>query len=140
MQTGSERASNIATGLLVSIVVVWVVTFAAVGLGSDGVTGLCLEEGRPDAVPGYSWAKDHSNNCSWTLYSGTFPVRNEAADSVYLSHELTPPHSSPMLHDWQIVMILGAAGVTAALGLLRERLRTPAKDTMVMVPVSADAG
>ena len=52
MPTATKRASNIATTLLVSIVVVWVVTFAAVGLGSDGVTGLCLG-GRPELATGY---------------------------------------------------------------------------------------
>lgn len=140
MPTSTQRASNIATVLLVSIVVVWVVTFAAVGLGSDGLTGLCTGGSAPDPVPGYTWAKDHSNNCSWTLYNGTFPIRNEAADSIYHSHGVTPPHTSPMLHDWQIVMILGAIGLTAAMGLWRERLRAPADEAIVMVPVSADAG
>ena len=140
MPTATKRASNIATALLVSIIVVWIVTFAAVGLGSDGVTGLCLEEGRPEAVSGYTWAKDHANNCSWTLYSGTFPIRNQAADSVYYSHGITPPEKTPMLYDWQIVMILGAAGLTATLGLWRERLRAPSEDGIVMVPVPVDAG
>lgn len=140
MPTATKRASNIATTLLVSIIVVWVVTFAAVGLGSDGVTGLCLGGAGPEPVSGYTWAQDHANNCTWTLYSGTFPIRNEAADSVYYSYGMTPPEKTPMLDDWQIVMILGAVGLTATLGLLRERLRAPTEDAVVMVPISADAG
>jgi hypothetical protein len=136
---GNQRASNISTALLVTIVVVWAVTFAAIGLSADGVTGLCLEGRSPEPVTGYTWAQDSGNNCAWTMYSGTFPIRNRAADSVYLANGLTPPDTSPMLQSWQIVMILLAAGSTATLGLVRERLRAPSEEGAAMVAVPADA-
>ena len=135
----TERASNISTALLVSIVVVWAVTFSVIGLSADGVTGLCLEGRSPEPVTGYTWAQDSGNSCTWTMYSGTFPIRNRATDSVYLANGLTPPETSPMLQSWQIVMILIAAGSTAALGLIRERLRAPAEEGVTMVAVPADA-
>jgi hypothetical protein len=140
MPTTGDRASRTRTRLLAGIILVWGITFAAVGLGTDGVTGLCIGGESPDPIPGYTWAQDHTNDCTWTLYRGNLLTRDHAPDSVYLDRGLTPPETSPMLHDWQIVLILIATGTTAALGLWRERLRERGEEAMVMITASADVG
>ncbi len=135
----TARASKTRTALLAAIIAIWGITFAAVGIGSDGVTALCIGGEAPPPVAGYTWAQDHTNDCAWTLYSGSVFLRNEAPDSAYTAQGLTPPERAPILHDWQMIMILIATGVTASLGLWRARLGDREADTVAMVAASADA-
>ncbi len=126
--------ARVRSALIGVIFIVWGVTFGAVGLGSDGLTALCTGAQPTEEVAGYTWARDHTNDCAWTLYSGTFPIRNKASDTIYYANNLTPPDTSPMLATWQIVVLLVAIGTTGVLGLVHERLGHRIEDA---VPIPA---
>ena len=132
---GKSRTRSVLIGV---IFIVWGITFGAVGLGSDGLTAICTGPQPSTEVAGYTWARDHTNDCAWTLYSGTFPIRNKAPDSIYYANNLVPPDVSPMLHTWQIVVLLIAIATTGVLGLIHERLKPPRDEVMPAIP-AADA-
>ena len=121
------------TALIGVIFVVWGLAFGAVGLGSDGLTAICTGAEPATEVAGYTWARDHTNDCAWTLYSGTFPIRNKAPDAVYYANNLMPPDVGPMLATWQIVVLLVAVTATGVLGLVHERLGRRMDEAVVVV-------
>jgi hypothetical protein len=125
-------AARVQSALIGVIFVVWGIAFGIVGLGSDGLTAICSGDEPATDVAGYTWARDHTNECAWTLYSGTFPVRNKAPDSVYYANNLIPPDTAPMLHTWQIVVLLFAVATTGVLGLAHERLKHRLDDTILV--------
>ena len=135
----SQRATRIRTALIGVIFIVWGITFGAVGLGSDGLTSLCIGEEPVREVAGYTWARDHTNDCAWTLYSGTFPIRHKAPATVYYANGLNPPDTSPMLETWQIVILLVAIGTTGVLGLWHERIRKPEDEKLPLAAAPVDA-
>lgn len=127
-----DGVARVRSALIGVIFIVWGVTFGVVGLGSDGLTAICSGDQPGVDVAGYTWARDHTNDCAWTLYSGTFPVRNKAADAVYYANNLIPPDTAPMLHTWQIVALLIAIATTGVLGLAHERLRHRVDETLLV--------
>jgi hypothetical protein len=127
-----DGVARVRSALIGVIFVVWGVTFGVVGLGSDGLTAICSGEEPTVDVAGYTWARDHTNDCAWTLYSGTFPVRNKAPDSLYYANNLIPPDTAPLLHTWQIVALLIAVGSTGVLGIAHERLKHRHEDAVLV--------
>jgi hypothetical protein len=134
------RNESLRKRLFGVMVVVWVATFGIVGIGSLEATNVCALDSRADSVDGYHWDRDRYNDCAWTLYSGTYPIRSRASDSAYLESGLVPPPNNPPLDPWQAVMILGAAAITGPLALWRWRLQREPDAAIPLATASADAG
>ncbi|GMQ85037.1 MAG: hypothetical protein BMS9Abin07_0602 [Acidimicrobiia bacterium] len=125
--------------LIGTIVAVWFVTFAAVGIGTMEVSKVCGMEDRADSVPGHSWSRDPYNNCEWTLYSGTYPFWRRAPSETYRANGFVPPPKPTLVDRWQMAMVLVAASLTGGLSLWLMHLRPEGNRDVAVAPAHIDA-
>ena len=129
--------------LIGTIVAVWFVTFAAVGIGTMEVSKVCAMDDRADTVPGHSWSRDPYNDCEWTLYSGTYPFWRRASGEIYQANGVVRPPKPTLVDRWQVGMVLVAASLTAGLSLWLMHLRPEEEEEeqldVAPVPAHLDA-
>ena len=75
---------------IASLIAILAFATAAFAFTSEPEPYFCTADARLDAPEGWSWQRDGSNECVWTLYDGT---GSEAPDSVYESIDEEPPPS-----------------------------------------------
>jgi hypothetical protein len=96
---------------------------ASFAFSSEPEASICTADARLDAPEGWTWLRDGSNECAWTLYDDN---GLNAPDSVYESvGEEPPPRQDP---DWLgIVAFLigvGASGISVvAFSKSREEMK-----------------
>ncbi len=143
MPDATPYPSKTRQALVGTIVAVWFVTFAAVGIGTMEVSEVCVMDDRADTVPGHSWSRDPYNDCEWTLYSGTYPFWRRASAEIYQANGLARPPKPTLVDRWQVGMVLVAASLTAGLSLwlmhLRPEEEKEEQPDVAAVPAHLDA-
>lgn len=81
-------------------------------LSPDTEPVACTMDARLDAPEGWTWHRDGTNNCAWTLYDAD---GSEAPDDVYTAIGEEPPPPPPTdLAPW---LVLGAGIVTIGVAI-----------------------
>ena len=132
-----RRSSVLTVGLVVLLVAAWFGSTIAMSLVADSVEGgfcsLAMPLQYSDDVDGWSWSKDSSNSCEWTLFRGV----RRAPESVYTENGFEPPPDLRLIAGLKVpgfdtlavsamvtaVPLFVVVGVVASIGWLVRRVR-----------------